>query len=254
MTGRSIVKFLFAIAECGALLIIGLGPSSAQESSVLPKVGDSVQQYFKVPPRDGEFRKASSPGMQSIACVTILEPGASPPSGPGYNNCLRLGSLKLGMEFYRLQIALADLKTIPEQNIVHPRIVNKSPDGVLTVLVPISTVQSGDQIRMQSYLVALLDNSGTVKSLQLTGKPSETTTALHFSGITLGIPKEKVVDILGFPSSVSDVPEIRGKLWNYSPFPFTIEFSNDKVYSVRIHSPSESDYQKVFTPLSSIPD
>lgn len=254
MACKSILRLAFAIAECGALLLIGLGSGNAQESSVLPKTGDTVQQYFKAPPRDGEFRKASAPGIQGISCTIILKPGDPPPSGFDYSNCLRLGSLKLGMEFYRLQKALSDLKTIPEQNIIKPRIVNKSPDGVLTVLIPISTTQSGDQIRMQSYLVALLDNKGIVQSLQLTGKPNDTTSSLQFSSIALGSLKEKVLDILGLPSSVSDVPEIRGKLWSYAPFPFTIEFANDTVYSVRIYSPGENDSRKVFTPLSSMPE
>lgn len=254
MTCKSILKLAFAIAECGVLLLIGLGSSNAQESSIPLKAGDTVQQYFKVPPRDGEFRKASAPGIQGISCTIILKPGDPPPSGLDYSHCLRLGSLKLGMEFYHLQMALFDLKTIPEQNIVKPRIVNKSPDGALTVLIPISTTQSGDQIRMQSYLVALLDNKGIVQSLQLTGKPNDTTHLLQFSSIALGSLKEKVVDILGLPSSASDVPEIRGKLWSYAPFPFTIEFVNDAVYSVRIHSPSENDSRKIFTPLNSMPE
>lgn len=254
MIYRSILKVVFAIAECSALLFVGLNPSSAQESSVLPKVGDSVTQYFRVPLRDGEFRKSSSPGIQSIACITISKPGDSPPPPSlGYNNCLRLGDLKLGMEFYRLQIALTGLKTIPEQYITNPRVVDKSEE-VLTVLIPISTTQSGNQVRMQSYLVVLLDKKGLIQGLQLTGKPSDTASSLQFSSIALGDSKDGVLDILGFPSSVSNVPEIHGKLWSYSPFPFTIEFVNNAVYSVRIDRPSENSSQKAFIPLSSMPE
>ena len=75
-----------------------------------------------------------------------------------------------------------------------------------------------------------------------------------FSSIVLGMPKEKVADILGFPSSVSDVPQIHGRLWNYEPFPFSIEFKEGRVYSLRIGMPNEGDLRKAFVPLPTLPD
>lgn len=234
------------------LQIVSVSGAVKADTSIKP--GDQATQYFKVPPRDGEFRKAFSPGIQGIACTTVSPPGSSAPTEFSYNNCLKLGSLQLGMEFYRLQIALANLKSIPEPFITNPRLVNKSPEGINTLLIPIAATQAGDQIRMQSYLVVLMDSSGIVKSLQLTGLPGDVVNKLHFSSITLGMSKESVSEILGFPSSVSNVPEISGKMWSYFPFPFTIEFKNDAVYSVRIDTPDKNNFGKVFVPLQAMPN
>lgn len=237
---------VFGVSSCAA--------QNAANALVAPKVGDSVMQHFKTPPRDGEFRGSSAPGVQGIACVSITSPGITPPSGSDYGHCLRLRTLKLGDAFYVQQIELARLKTIPEQNIVQPRILGKTPEGITTVVIPVSALEVGGEMRMQSYLVALFDSAGIVQTLQLTGKPSDASSALPFSGITLGTPKQQVADVLGLPSSVTDVQQIRGKLWDYAPFPFTIELVNDIVYSIRIERPKQNNQRIAFTPLSSLPE
>ncbi len=251
MTYPSIVKRACALV---ALLASGVMPASSQELSPQLKVGDVVVQHFGVPLRDGEFRHSSAPGLQGIACTIAAKPGVPPPQGPDYSYCLKVGSLQIGMEFYRLQIALSQLNTIASENIINPRIVDTTPNGIRTVVIPIATVPTDAGTRMQSYLVATLDASGFVQALQLTGLPGDTSTALPFSGITLGTTKERVLDVLGNPSSVSDVPKIQGRLWSYAPFPFTFEFTKDQVYSIRINRPAEGDYSKVFTPLRSMSD
>ena len=218
------------------------------------KIGEQVPLNFKVAPRDGEFRAGSAPGITSIACTTVAPPGTPPPTELSYNNCLRLGELRLGMEFYKLQMALSNLKTIPEQFIVNPRLVNKTPEGISTLMIPVAATKAGEQIRMQSYLVVVMDSDGIVKSLQLTGLPGDVQSRFQFSSIALGASRQSVIDILGLPSSVSDVPEIGGKMWSYFPFPFTIEFKGGSVYSVRIHEPSKESYSKAFVPLKVMPD
>lgn len=218
------------------------------------KIGDQVPLSFKVAPRDGEFRNGSAPGITSIACTTVSPPGTPPPTEFNYNNCLRFGALHLGMEFYKLQIALSDLKAIPEQFIINPRLVNKTPEGISTLMIPVATTRAGEQIRMQSYLVVVMDSEGIVRSLQLTGLPGDIQNKLQFSSIALGAAQQNVTDILGLPSSVSDVPEIGGKMWSYFPFPFTIEFKDGAVYSVRIHEPSKENYSKAFVPLKVVPN
>lgn len=243
---RSALFIVFGISTCTA--------QTAPSASVTPKVGDSVMQNFKTPPRDGEFRSSSAPGVQGIACISITPSGVAPPSVPDYGPCLRLGSLKLGDAFYVQQIALNRLKKIPEQNIAQPRMLGKTPEGIMTILIPVSTLELGGEKRMQSYLVALLDSAGNVQTLQLTGNPSDASSALPFSGITLGTPKQQVADVLGLPSSVTDVQQISGKLWDYAPFPFTIELVDDVVYSVRIELPKQNARRSAFTPLRSLPE
>lgn len=227
--------------------LVGVSVSTIGLAESQYKIGDKVSMNFKVAPRDGEFRKGELPGVPGC----IMEQS---PSEPGYMHCLRMGPLQLGMEFYRLQMALSNLKGIPEQFITQPRLVNQTDDGITTLLMPVAAIQAGEQTRMQSYLIVVMDQRGIVKSLQLTGLPGEMQGKLKFSSIALGSSRQDVADILGFPSSVSDVPEISGKMWSYYPFPFTIEFKGDTVYSVRIHEPGASELSKAFVPLKSMPD
>ncbi len=238
------------LAQCALLVHLVPSIGFAQEVMKSPQMGEAVSLFHKVPSIDGEFRKSWPPGFQGIGC----DMGKAPKNLSGYTYCLRLGSLNLGMEFSHLQTALSSIQGIPEKNIVNPHLVSISEDSVRTLLIPISATPSNDQIRLLSYLIVLIDNSNVVRSLQLTGQPSEMTNSLAFSSIMLGTTTEKVTDILGLPSSVADVPEISGKVWNYAPFPFSIEFVNGSVYSIRIDSPTEESLRKAFVPLNSVGD
>jgi len=250
MTGNSRPTRL--VWSLSVLMLLTTALVRAQSPNAPLKVGDRVQHQFAVPPEDGEFRKnASLPG---IACIFITsQPLATPPDG--YAHCLKIGSLKLGMEFRQLQTTLGSDKRIPRSYITDPRTVNVSSEGRRTVLIPINALDiGGGQLRLVSYLVALVEASGQVGSLQLTGKQSEITDSLPFSGIKLGSRQQHVIDTLGLPSSVADVPQIKGKRWEYTPFPFSIEFVGGLVYSMRIHQPTREDLQRVFRPLTAVPD
>lgn len=242
---RHMKRHGYAIAAALSLLASG---ALAQAQAGLPKVGDTVTQVFAVPPKDGEFRKDMASG--GIGCIKV----GSPPEAEGYGHCLKFGSASLGMAFDQLQALLSKDKRIPQASIVNARIVRTSPEGVRTVLIPTRATESGGQLRMQSYLVATVLASGQVDSLQLTGLPGEATEDLPFSGIKLGAPRKRVVDTLGPPSSVADVAQIKGTRWDYAPFPFSIEFVNGVVYSMRIHRPSREALQRAFVPLSTAPN
>lgn len=249
---RRLLGIPLLVAQC--FLAIFAASCFAQEQTPSLKIGDSVTQQFKIPPKDGEFRKETSSGVLGIGCARVVQKEEAPFSNgaPDYGYCLRVGPMILGMEFYRLQMALSNLKQIPETNITNARIVNVTEDGVRTVLIPITTQVINGQTHLLSYLVVLMNSKGVVGSIQLTGKANFITENLPFSSITLGASKERVVDILGYPSVISDVPDIKGKLWSYAPFPITIEFVNGVVYSVRINIPNESDKRKAFKPLASV--
>jgi hypothetical protein len=219
-----------------------------------PNVGDTVNTVYKVPPQDGEFRQSTSLGSPMIGCIKFVAAGEAPPKDPNYSHCLRLGQIKIGMQLHELQFFLFKLKTIPEKYIINPHIVSKSPDGIITALFPIATTPSEKGIRLKSYLVSTLSSYGEVLSLQITGTPNDSSRPLHFSGIALGTPKELVIDTLGNPSSTRRVPEINGVLWSYAPFPFTIEFVDNIVYSIRMEAVNPNDFVKAFTPLATIPD
>jgi len=234
------MKLIYSLALSLPLLS---ATALAQEPQEPLKIGDQVVQHFKVPPKDGEYRKDWSPLIGNIGC-------ARDNTTPDEMYCLKLGALQVGMEFYRLVI-LSNRHEVPA-DVRNIRLISQSADGDRTVLIPIETFQvSGGQLQMRSYLVAI-DNAGKINKLQLTGKPSKMTDNLAFSSIKLGSSKQWVIDILGLPSSVTDVPQIKGTLWNYWPFPFSIEFVDEIVYSIEIHAPTNEDRDKPFVPLSSV--
>jgi hypothetical protein len=243
-----IVQFFFVVFSATCF---------AQESSPPLKQGDRVMMYFKVPPKDGEFRKEVSTGSLTIGCDRVAKAGEKNPfeeGGLGYGYCLRIGPMILGMEFFRLQIALTNLKQIPEAYITKARIINTTGDGVRTLLIPLTTQFMDGKTHLLSYLVVLMDDKGIVRGLQLTGKPDSITENLPFSSIKLGASKDRVVDILGNPSSISNIPDMNGKLWNYAPFPISIEIVNGVVYSVRLDTPRDVDKDKGFKPMETVPD
>lgn len=83
----------------------------------------------------------------------------------------------------------------------------------------------------QAYWV-IGHKDGRISSVQLTGDLAVPEFA--FSSITLGDPAAKVDELLGPRFRAFPVPEIGGVLRDYAPFEITIEFIDDKVYSIRI--------------------
>ena len=71
-----------------------------------------------------------------------------------------------------------------------------------------------------------------IVSIQLTGDyPND---ELNFSTIKLNDPESKVRKLLGPRYHVRKVEGINGTIWDYAPFPITIEFKKGMVYSMRI--------------------
>jgi hypothetical protein len=245
ITSVNMCRFAYLLA----LFFVQIASASAQNSIAPSKKIDLFAEFDKAGPRDGQFRRNSFQGIHGISCTMTLEAGTPPTD---YSHCLRIGTLKIGMQISQLQSALSKLATIPEQNILNPRIVDKSSNGSATLLFPISVIPIAEGFLLQSYLVALINHLGTVQVIQLSGKPTDTSEFFPFSSITLGTTKDKLLEIMGNPSSIIPAPQVQGKLWSYEPFPFSFEVVNDVVHSVRVHAPSDGDLRKPFVPLKSL--
>ncbi len=83
-----------------------------------------------------------------------------------------------------------------------------------------------------NYMV-LSERNDTLFGVQLTGFSTERD--YSFSSIKLGDYYNYVEQKLGIGSSQDEVKEINGYRWSYEPYPFSIEFVNDRVYSIRIN-------------------
>jgi len=132
----------------------------------------------------------------------------------GYLRCLRIGSINIKMKQNEVEKMLKDPVKIIEND-----------DGQTFIyLLPTSE-------EYYPYL-AITYKKKKVLSIQLTG--FSTTSDFSFSSITLGTHYKKVLEILGKPHKITKVPDINGLLWDYTPFPFSIEFVNKKVYSIKV--------------------
>ena len=83
------------------------------------------------------------------------------------------------------------------------------------------------------YLVVSYQD-GKAMVLQLSG--DKTDAPLAFSSIKLGDTEARVKEFLGPPDSISPLEDVPGYLWNYLPFPFTLELNEGKVNSIRIRA------------------
>lgn len=91
-----------------------------------------------------------------------------------------------------------------------------------------------DEKQKEVPYIILYNEDGRTSIIQLTGQA--TTANLNFSSICLGDTEETVADVMCAPRGVSEVEDIGGYMWNYHPFPVTVEFIQGKVYSIRITS------------------
>ena len=75
----------------------------------------------------------------------------------------------------------------------------------------------------------------TIVSIQLTGNHSHPD--LAFATIQLNDSEERVLALLGPRADITAVREVGGFLWDYRPFPISIEFVHGRVYSIKVTAP-----------------
>jgi hypothetical protein len=146
----------------------------------------------------------------AIACISKNVP--DPESG--YCNCLHFCDIKMRMTVEEIESILGKADTI----------IYQGKQQIRVYFLPTNE-------NHLSYF-AITFNNKIARSLQLTG--FSTTENYAFSSIALGSDYKAVLEILGKPKGIYNVPDIKGVGWTYDPFPISIEFINRKVYSIRI--------------------
>jgi hypothetical protein len=132
-----------------------------------------------------------------------------------FAKCLRFGKIRIGVSFRSIESNYGKAwKEIAQ------------PDGIIASAYLICAKPD-----CKAYWVFGHKND-EVKWIQLTGNYSHPD--YNFSSIKLKDSEETVLEILGPNHSIQDVREIGGYLWDYNPFPISIEFIKNKVYSIRI--------------------
>lgn len=133
---------------------------------------------------------------------------------PDPASCLRIGGIKIGDSYQRIR-------------------------GVQN---PFKEVALADGVTASAYVIGVHGNESAywvighrdekIVSIQLTGNFAHAD--YSFSTIRLADPEQKVREILGPRYAVRDVAEVGGVVWDYAPFPITIEMVKGKVYSIRL--------------------
>ena len=137
---------------------------------------------------------------------------------PNYLACLRIGPLRVG-DSYR---AVRGLHPKPWKEVA-------LEDGVSAAAFLI--IATGE---LNAYWV-IGHRDDKIVSVQLTGNYSHPD--LAFATIRLNDSEEKVLAMLGPRAQIRVVREIGGLLWDYHPFPISIEFVQGRVYSMRVAVP-----------------
>lgn len=125
--------------------------------------------------------------------------------------CSRIGPVKVGDTFNPKAEAW---KVVPQ------------PNGVTASVYPIVA----DDKYNAYWVIGHKDKK--IVSVQLTGNYPDAD--LSFATIQLADSEDKVKSILGPRFISNEVPEIGGQIWDYYPFPITIEFKDGSVYSIRV--------------------
>lgn len=108
---------------------------------------------------------------------------------------------------------------------------------------PYETLKGEDEINNHIFLldtinenlnyIVVSERNDTLWGIQLTGYL--TNQNYNFSSIRLGDYSYFVEKKLGIGSEQVEVEDINGYKWIYDPFPFSIEFIENRVYSIRIY-------------------
>lgn len=132
-------------------------------------------------------------------------------------DCLRMGTLQIGMSLFDVSRELGKPYRVVEQ-------------GGATVRVYVIPIDVPEGHPLPYWVVGFRD--GKVSSLQMTGETGDRRVA--FSSIRLGDPESRVLEVLGEPYLTRDVTDVEAEFWGYSPFPISLEIKGGRVYSIRI--------------------
>lgn len=109
-------------------------------------------------------------------------------------------------------------------------------DGIDTAQIGIYPLTAG-KAGVAAYLLVTISNQ-IVTTLLLQGPgPSK---EFSFSGITPGDSTNKVIELLGSPSSITPNEDYDSELWKYGSYPFSFEMENNLVFSIQIWMVTET--------------
>lgn len=137
---------------------------------------------------------------------------------PNYIACLRIGPLRVG-DSYR---PIRELNPKPWKEVA---LEGSASTSAFRIIATSET---------NAYWV-IGHRDDQIVSIQLTGNYSHPD--LAFATIRLNDTEEKVLAMLGPQANIRVVKEIGGLLWDYHPFPISIEFVHGRVYSIKVAAP-----------------
>ena len=136
-----------------------------------------------------------------------------------YNACLRIGQVRIGDSY-------PDLR----ERYPKPWKEDRQDGGVTASVFIIAATKE-----VRAYWI-IGHRDGKIVSIQLTGNYAHPDFA--FSTIQLDDSEEKVIAVLGARRQITPVKEIDGVMWDYQPFPISVQFAHGKVYSIKVTAPA----------------
>jgi hypothetical protein len=136
-----------------------------------------------------------------------------------YNACLKIGQIRIGDSYPDLR----ERYPKPWKEVLQ--------DGGVTATVFVIAATK----EARAYWV-IGHGDGKIVAIQLTGNYAHPDFA--FSTIQLNDSEEKVIALLGEQRQITPVKEIDGVMWDYQPFPISVQFVHGRVYSIKVTAPA----------------
>lgn len=154
--------------------------------------------------------------VDGLTCVSDTASAAGP--GTPWHDCLQIGPVRIGQSLRDVAMRLG-------------RAGKEVRQGAVTLRVwPVSLdVPPGTPL---PYWVIGFDDDRRVVSIQLSGE--QRVERYSFSSLRLGDPESRVREILGEPTETLPVPAIGAEMWNWRPYPVSLELKNGRIYSMRV--------------------
>lgn len=162
----------------------------------------------------GDFRGSSKSGGFGLNCVFAADRELSKEevAGLGHRPCLYIGPFRAGATWAPIGAELG------------PPHRSQKGEGGEDVFV------YGLARTAPPYIVFRV-RDGRITTIQLTG---EGFFDFGFAGLLLGDREADILKALGPPSDKRQGPQIKGMLWDYAPFPVSLEVKDGALYSVLV--------------------
>ena len=163
--------------------------------------------------------------VRSTGGLACTQTGEELARNRGYESCLRIGSLRIGMPRAEAEALLGE-----------PFTSMGDPDGGRAHIYVLAWEGRAGESQPRAYLAVVYGQDGGAKMIQLSGqRPPGPPWSM--SGVELGSSDAILRRTLGQPFASHPVQRNGAVQWSYRPWPISFEVKDSTVISIRVEAP-----------------